>query len=218
MRRSLVYLLMYRVADFVIGITEKGAYNRKMQYLERLRMYLRSKIQDDNIIDYIMENFEERTYKKGECILGKGEMTSYIYFTLDGMARSVYVREDGKERTMNFYGENTWSCLYNFFKNKASNVYVEALQDTVMACISVKDFRRIIIENKTCTVVFMQIYSKIEHSIRCFIDDFDSFTLQKKYDIFLEEYNDIEERIDDNYIASYLGITQEEFLEFMQQQ
>ena len=61
-----------------------------MQYLEKLRVYLQNKILSRDIINYIMEDFKEITYKAGDCILDREVSTSYIYFTLEGMARSVY--------------------------------------------------------------------------------------------------------------------------------
>ena len=57
-------------------ITEKGD---KMQYLEKLRVYLQNKILSRDIIDYIMEDFKEITYKAGDCILDREVSTSYIY-------------------------------------------------------------------------------------------------------------------------------------------
>ena len=188
-------------------ITEKGD---KMQYLEKLRVYLQNKILSSDIIDYIMEDFKEITYKAGDCILDRGGSTSYIYFTLEGMARSVYVHEDGTENTMSFYAENTWSCLYNYLKNKTTNVYIEAIEDTTMAYISVEDFRKMIINNELCYTFFMSLYTKIQRNIRCFIDDFDNFSIEQKYNIFIEQYSNIADRVDKNYIASYIGATQEE--------
>lgn len=181
-----------------------------MQYLEKLRVYLQNMIMDNDMVDDFMSHVKQKTIKAGERILEVGERTPYVYFIFKGFIKSVYVYENGKERTLKFYPENKWCCLYNCIRQEASSVYVETIEETTVAYIDASYIIRIVVNNVIWRNVFLNIHSEILVKMRTSIDDFDSFTLEKRYSIFLERYSDILDRIDKKYIASYIGATKEE--------
>lgn len=176
-----------------------------MNMLIKLTEYFKDNGFEDSTIKRIINNFSVLELNKGDCILKKGEQTTHVYFTLEGIIRSVRVMDNGSEYTMHFYNEGQWSGLYNFLKGYPARVYMEAIEDTKVACISNEDLKKIIINEPECNDFYMRLYTQISEEIRVMMDKFDEFTPEQKYNRFMNMYSDIKERIDKKYLYSYIG-------------
>ena len=176
-----------------------------MDKLMKLTKYFKEEGFEERTINSIINNFKIKTFKKGEYILQRKEQTQYVYFTIEGIVRAVRVLEDNTEYTIDFYYDGKWSCLYNFLKGCAANIYVEAVEDTAMACISNQDLRKIIINEPECNAFFMKQYSQISDNIRVMMDEFEHFTVRQKHDRFIKLYAPIQNRLEKEYIVSYTG-------------
>lgn len=176
-----------------------------MDKLMKLTEYFKEEGFEDRTITSIMNNFKIKTFKKGECILEVQEHTQYVYFTIEGIARAVRVLENNTEYTTDFYYEGRWCCIYNFLKGYSANIYIEAIEDTVMACISNKDLKKIIINEPECNAFFLKQYSQISDNIMVMIDEFKHFTVNQKRDRFIKLYAPIQKRLEKKYIVSYIG-------------
>ncbi len=176
-----------------------------MDKLMKLTEYFKEEGFEDRTITSIMNNFKIKTFKKGECILEIKEHTQYVYFTIEGIARAVRVLENNTEYTTDFYYEGRWCCIYNFLKGYSANIYIEAIEDTVMACISNNDLKKIIINEPECNAFFLKQYSQISDNIMVMIDEFKHFTVNQKRDRFIKLYAPIQKRLEKKYIVSYIG-------------
>lgn len=157
-------------------------------------------------IDIVKSLFKEKKYKKGDFFLEEGRICKYVGFVAKGLMR-YYINHDGEEKTYEFSQENEFVCNYeSFLPQKPSSKIIQALEDSDVLIISHADlqsfyanvregerFGRIAIE-----VVFLQL-----------LQDLSSFyaeTPELRYERFLKNHADLQQRISQYHVASYVGV------------
>jgi CRP-like cAMP-binding protein len=157
-------------------------------------------------IGIVKSLFKEKKYKKGDFFLEEGRICKYVGFVAKGLMR-YYINHDGEEKTYEFSQENEFVCNYeSFLPQKPSSKIIQALEDSDVLIISHADlqsfyanvregerFGRIAIE-----VVFLQL-----------LQDLSSFyaeTPELRYERFLKNHADLQQRISQYHVASYVGV------------
>lgn len=150
--------------------------------------------------------FHQRTYAKGEHLLQDGEICRYVTFIDTGLVR-YYSVADGEERTTYFNKEGEFVCNYpSFLTQIPGYVNIQALEDTTVWVINYHDLQ-----------LFYQQLRNGERFGRLAIEEvFVSFTAQitsmytddpeTRYLKFLSNYPDLQQRIPQYHIASYIGV------------
>jgi len=157
-------------------------------------------------IGIVTSLFKERTYKKGEFFLEEGRICKQVGFVAKGLMR-FYINHDGEEKTYSFSQENDYVCNYeSFIPQKPSTKNIQALEDSEVLVISYNDlqllytniregerFGRIAIES-----VFIQLLKDISSLY--------TETPALRYEMFLKNHADLQQRISQYYIASFVGV------------
>jgi len=150
--------------------------------------------------------FKEKHYKKGDFFLEEGRICKHVGFVAKGLMR-FYINHDGEEKTYGFSKENDYVCNYeSFLPQKPSTKIIQALEDSLLFVISYDDlqilyrsvsegerFGRIAIE-----AVFIQMLKDLS--------SFYTETPQLRYDRFLRNHPDLQQRISQYHIASFVGV------------
>ena len=151
---------------------------------------------------------QEASFDKQETILGIGEKQSYLYIILQGMARSYYIDEKGNDITKLFMRENEFLIGEALFMEESLEVF-EAVEPLKCLQFDAKTFKEIMMSDP----VFARMYiSTLESTIRYKMRReyaFQCMDATQRYLEFKKEYPKIEDRLPQNLIASYLGITKE---------
>src|SRR5688500_7793433 len=146
--------------------------------------------------------------KKGDTFIREGDVPQKFAFVSNGLFRYFYVNEKGNEFTKGFFPEHNFITSYTaMVRGKPSYYTVQALED---ATILVIDFQRWqnLYRGHTCwmNLLFVLIekgYMKKEARERELL----ILSAEERYRAFLREYPELEKRIKQHLIASYLGIT-----------
>ncbi|WP_295792669.1 Crp/Fnr family transcriptional regulator [Mucilaginibacter sp.] len=155
-------------------------------------------------------HFTERNVKRRGFILQQGEVCRHFTFVVSGCFKMYAVDSKGNEHNLQFAAENDWITeLDSFYSEKPAEVYIEAIEPSVILQIKRPDLIRlyttehkidhnfrVIIENK-----FIELQKRVLQSI--------SSTTEERYQYFLNQYPKLSQRIPNTQIASYLGITPE---------
>jgi len=150
--------------------------------------------------------FKEKTYKKGDCFLAEGQICKQVGFVVKGLMR-YYINHDGEEKTYAFSQENNYVCNYeSFLPQSPSSKIIQALEDSDVFVISHNDlqllytnvregerFGRIAIE-----AVFLQLLQDVS--------SFYTETPELRYERFIKNHADLQQRISQYHIASYVGV------------
>lgn len=154
--------------------------------------------------------FTEESYKKGESLLAVGKVCKKIYLVKEGLLRSFYYSNEGKDITHWFAPEGTaLSALDSFFKERPCDYSIDALEHSVVYTITLDKLN-----------YFFDTYHEVERLGRLFVTetiievagkvkDLQFRTGIERYHLLLEKYPTIIQRAPLGKVASYLGITQQ---------
>lgn len=156
--------------------------------------------------DVVGSLFKEKTYKNGEFFLEEGRICKQVGFVVKGLMR-YYINHDGEEKTYDFSQENNYVCNYeSFLPQQPSSKIIQALEDTDLLVISHTDLQ-ILYANVREGERFGRI--AIEAVFLKLLQDLSSFyteTPEERYERFLKNHADLQQRISQYHVASYVGV------------
>lgn len=173
--------------------------------------YLQKKVAiTDEQFGLISDKLKIKAFEKGEMILMKGEVSSHVYFVLDGLLRSYSIDSKGKTHIIQFAPEQWWLSERNgILFNEESEFFLDAIENT-KAIVLPKDF---ISESAKIVPCMYELNSTIlNNAIRFMhkrINMLLSATAEERYLNFIKLYPNLTLRVPQWMIASYLGITPE---------
>ncbi|WP_445732599.1 Crp/Fnr family transcriptional regulator [Mariniflexile sp.] len=158
----------------------------------------------------ILSYFEKEYIQKNKELLKEGQVCHTLYFVEQGMGRSYYLKEDGKEITQWFFGEGKFmTSADSFFNQSPSHYYLEILEDSIVYGISYKKLDLLLAKyhkmEKFARLLSIEMLTKIVRKLNAIQFQ----TARERYDYMISEFPDISHRVPLGYIASYLGMTQE---------
>lgn len=145
-----------------------------------------------------------------DILLKQGDICKNIYFVNDGALRAYYSDKQDKETTIMFGVADWWiTDMFSFLNQQPALMYLEALENSEVLGLSKSNmeqlfevvpkfekFFRIIIQN-----AYVREQVRVIHNL--------SKTAEERYEIFIQKYPQIAQRVTQKQIASYLGITPE---------
>lgn len=158
----------------------------------------------------VIEKFHPRLYRKKQYVLQEGDVCTQFNFVLKGCLRMYKIDDQGTVHILQFASENNWiNDLGSFHQIKPSALNIDAMEDTVVLQISHAELIslykaapkfdrifRVLIENG-----FIRLQDRLLQNI--------SSTAEERYQIFLELYPHLINRLSQVQIASFIGITPE---------
>jgi CRP-like cAMP-binding protein len=152
--------------------------------------------------------FKYKKFRKHQYILQNGEISRYETFILYGCTRTYEVDDSGQEHIIQFGMETWWvGDLHSFLTNSPSRYNIDCLDDTEVLQVprtemeklydkvpKLERFFRILIQ-KAYIASMDRIYSNL------------SKPAHERYQEFIDKYPEIEQRVPNHQIASFLGIT-----------
>lgn len=164
---------------------------------------------DAKIMESILQIAQIKTYKKGELILAVGEKYWQVGYVLKGVIRSYYLGKEGNDVTKHFHVENQFLMDESLVEYEKSICTYEALEDCEILVVSAKKLKEIILQNESLRMIYITC---LEHGLRYKIARENSFLMMsatERYIEFKKEYPRLEKRVNQGYIATYLGIAPE---------
>lgn len=161
-------------------------------------------------ISILSEHVKIRDYLKGQFIVQQGDVCKYETYVISGCAKTFFIDQEGNEHVVMFAIENWWTAdLGSFLTQQPADYNVQCLEKTKVAQFSLESlellyaqipklerFFRIIIQN-----AFVASQKRVVRNL--------SLPAKERYLIFRKQYPDIEQRVPQYLIASYLGITKQ---------
>jgi CRP-like cAMP-binding protein len=150
-----------------------------------------------------------KAYKKGTVLLAEGEVSQAFYFILEGCCRMYYL-VDGREKNTHFYTEHQFVSSYESFVNqRPSNHFIDCLEACKLVIITAKQAAQMLSYSsgfEQLSRIFMEeelmLYQKMLFA-------YVGMNSEQRYQMLLEEYPDLIQRIPQYHLASYLGLAPE---------
>lgn len=163
---------------------------------------------DDAETDFFLSLLQPKLIRRKEHLLKQGDICRTENFILSGCLRAYTIDEDGQEHIVLFGVEDWWiSDLYSFLTQTPASFFIDALEDSEILQITrhhldtlyekipkFERFFRILFQN-----AFIAQQQRINQNL--------SLTAEQRYLEFIKKYPQLEQRLSQKQISSYLGIT-----------
>jgi CRP-like cAMP-binding protein len=149
-------------------------------------------------------------FSKGALIMKAGEIQNNLYFITKGIVRYYIENKESEIKVFNFKSECmtvTGYALYNYEDNLKALLNVQSLEDSVMIKVPLTVINYIINNIKSgdrlrSSVAEAQVLEMLQ-----LVLDKGTKSVIERYDILTKDFPNINNRIPQYMIASYLGIT-----------
>jgi len=158
----------------------------------------------------ITAKFHSHLFLKKQFALQHGEICEYFYFVVRGCLRLYKVDNEGVYHIMQFATENYWILdLTSFHKKQPALMNIDALEDTVVLRITYADLIDLYVKAPKFDRIFRVLLEnhfmlQQQRMLQLF-----SSTAEERYQLFLQTYPHLLNRLSQVQIAAYLGITPE---------
>ncbi len=151
-----------------------------------------------------------RKYLKGQYIVQQGDICKHESFVIKGCLKTFYIDNDGQEHIVMFAIENWWTAdLGSFLTQTPADYNVQCLENTEVIQFPYEKLENLYEQipklERFFRIIIQKAYVASEKRI---IRNF-SLPAKERYLKFREQYPEIERRVPQYMIASYLGITKE---------
>ncbi len=182
-----------------------------MSHLEPLLKNFRSAIDlTADEIALIERRTSIRKYLKGQYIVQQGDFCNTTNFILSGCTKTFVIDEEGQEHIIMFSIENWWtSDLGSFVSRNPADYHIQCMEPTEVVQFTYENLQLLYQEVPKLNVFFRVLLEKaLVAAQKRIIRNF-SLTAKDRYLAFKALYPEIDSRIPQYMIASYLGITKE---------
>lgn len=164
----------------------------------------------DEDVPRITEAFKLRTIRKRQYLLQAGDVARHENFVCKGLLRAFTVDPDGHEHVVMFGMENWWvNDLYSFLTQSPATQHIEALEDSEVLQVEKDDLENLYQEipqlNKFFRILLQNAFVANQQRALAAI----SQTAEEQYLGFIRRFPSLDQRVPQNQVASYLGMTPE---------
>lgn len=148
--------------------------------------------------------------KKNHNLFEAGDIPDKLSYIVKGVFRVYYITDSGDESILVFRSENRFLSPYSsLLENIPSKYYFQALEDSILLCISTKEWNELSTGHNCWQTVTLKYSQMIFIEMEKRLNEMRSDDPLTRYNTFTNRYPNLVERINQYHVASYLGITPE---------
>ncbi len=150
-----------------------------------------------------------KSLKKGDVFFRNGEIANQMYFMLNGCVRLFY-NAKGDEKTAYFYTEPQFICAGESYTYQvpASENY-QAIEDTDIVIFSRDSIENLIKHSQNFEIIARVATENELINSQKIIESFVTKSAEERYVELLETNGELFQRVPQQYIASFLGVSPE---------
>ena len=157
---------------------------------------------------FLESRTEFKTYAKGEMLVRKGEVNDTQYYIQKGLARTFHVEAEEEITSWFFWEDSFMNIPSSYYFQKPAMENIQILEDSEILCLKRADLEQFYQTNPALYLLNQKI---TENYFGYFDEHFRMMRKhpEKRYEIFLENYKAIINRVSQKHIATFLGIAPE---------
>jgi len=161
-------------------------------------------------VDLLKSFFIPKKLRKRQYILQEGDVCKYLMFVEKGLLRMYHVDDKGAEHMIQFAWEGWWMAdTYSFLSGDISQYNIDAIEDAELLMITLPNFEAMLLQLPVMERYFRILFqNNIISKERRLINTI-SYSAEEKYKRLVATHPEMIQRIPQNLIASYLGLTPE---------
>ncbi len=159
---------------------------------------------------FILSHFGKINKRKHQYIVQEGEVINKEYWIINGCLKSSFMDDDGKEHILQFGMENWWITDYESFINRTeSKTSIDCLEDSELMYITFEN-REKLTSHMHKMERFWAKKSKVGRiALQNRILSLLKNSAKERYNLLLEQYPELFQRLPKKLIAAYLGVSRE---------
>lgn len=158
----------------------------------------------------VSELFKPRLYRKRQYILQEGDICNQMNFIVRGCLRMYKIDEKGNTHIVQFASENWWTVdIGSFHDRKPSELNIDALEDTMVLQISYDNLITLYTKASKFDRIFRVLIENSYVGLQKRLLQNISSTAEDRYQLFIDTYPHLSNRLPQTQIAAFLGITPE---------
>ncbi|WP_298537002.1 Crp/Fnr family transcriptional regulator [uncultured Algibacter sp.] len=164
----------------------------------------------DEEFNFVLSHFEHIKKRKHQYIVQEGDIVNKEYWIVKGCLKSYFIDHTGKEHILQFGMENWWITDYeSFVKQTKSKTFIDCIEDSELLYISFENRDKLTSQMHKMER-FWAKKSKIGRiALQNRILSLLKNSTKEKYDLLLEQYPKLFQRVPKKMIAAYLGVSRE---------
>lgn len=152
--------------------------------------------------------FKPKSIRKDDFFLHNGEQSTEIGLILKGVFRSFYIDQAGTDVTKYFYVQGEIVLSYYAHLSQTESKYsIQALEDSEILVTPISEFEKVMEENYELLLFYKKMVDVMLVKKEKHASSFTLLSSMQRYQQFLTDYPDLEKRIKQYQLASYLGMT-----------
>ncbi len=182
-----------------------------MEYASFLRHHIEEIVElSDEEFQEVLQYFCPKKILKKDLLIESGQIVNCEYLVVKGMLKAFVHDESGKEYIMQFAMENWWISDYSAFKNQQKGeLCVQALEECFVLELSWEN-RILMCEKVPKMYQFhgtksFSGYVALQKRVLSLMKN----SAKEKYELLLEQYPALFQRVSKTLIAHYLGVSRE---------
>ncbi len=154
--------------------------------------------------------FETKNLRKKQFLLQEGDYCKNLTFVSKGALKSYTIDDKGQEHISLLAWEGWWvSDFKSFICDEKAILYIEAIEDSEVLLISHSNYEELLTKIPSMERYFRILYqNSLVTKDRRLISS-NTYSAEEKYLHLIKMYPFISQRIPQNLIASYLGLSPE---------
>jgi CRP-like cAMP-binding protein len=165
---------------------------------------------DESLLENIFSKCHVQFYPKGAFLLHAGDIGKHSFFVEQGLLRQFVTDTKGKEHIIQFAPENWFmSVRENIHHQRPSNYTIQAMEDTHVFFIRNELLLELALNEKAFQAFNNKLLQNHIMHLQKRITQLLSASAEERYLDFIKIYPDLNLRVTQQHIASYLGITPE---------
>ncbi|SKC11917.1 cAMP-binding domain of CRP or a regulatory subunit of cAMP-dependent protein kinases [Soonwooa buanensis] len=162
--------------------------------------------------ELITKNFNIQKFRKNQILVKDTDDCDSIFFIVKGAIRIYHFNNFGAEVTRAFIFENEFCTNLISFSNQApNNENIQCLEDTLTFSITRTDFYNMLSQSHVLTHLYSRILEVFINRHLQHFQFMNTLSERQRIERFLQNSPEINLRVKDKIIATYLGVTPEFF-------
>lgn len=161
---------------------------------------------EDDLKELFNSTATIKSIQKGTILLRQGEIPTSLYYIHKGIVRGYYIDDTGNDVTKCFACETEFACAEGLLRSGETSFSVECLEDSICVIIPYDSIKQGMKKSSQMKAIFDDYIKKILVST---LNREKALLMQDALDRYIEfkkEYSSLEGRINQVYIASYIGV------------
>ena len=177
--------------------------------IQEIKKHIDLTTEDEELITLA---FRHKKVRRNQVLVQPPDIAMYEHFVVRGCLVQYYLDDNGIQHTLLFAPEGWWTTdLPSFLTGQESKYHIEALEDSELLIISKQLLDKLLVKIPALNNFFRVLYQNAVMAQEERLLNVLSTKVEERYLRFVKKYPQLQNRLPQYLIASYLGVTPEFF-------